>query len=209
MRRLIKKNFEPGDYWCALKYPEGLRKSVPEYKRDMLNFLTKCRRWWKKRGVPFKFIYRMEIGKLGGTHFHILVNRIPSETGQPTTDQLLQMAWTHGVVNYENTYKKGWFENLAYYIVKMPDEDGQICMFDEEIRKEYIKYSSSRNLIRPEPEVKEYKRRTIKSIALDPPEATDGYYVDKSSIKQGINPYTGLSYCHYIEYKKTVPWEGG
>ena len=98
---------------------------------------------------------------------------------------------------------------MAEYMAKQVEDDGQLSMFEESERKVFRAYQPSRNLIKPEPEVKEYKRRTVKSIALDPPEATPGYYVDKASIRQGINPYTGLSYCHYIEHKIHHPWEDG
>lgn len=208
MRRLIKKNFHRGDYWCTLKYPKGTRKTTEEYKKDISNFIAKVRRWWKKRNQQFKFIYRLEIGKKGGVHFHMICNRLEPEKGKPDTDTLLQEAWNHGRINFESLYDAGGYQALAEYIVKQPEEDGQLSMFDKKERKEYIKYSCSRNLVRPQPEVKEYKRRTVKSIALDPPEPTPGYYVDRDSIRQGINPYTGLSYCHYTEYKIHHPWEG-
>ena len=29
----------------------------------------------------------------------------------------------------------------------------------------------------------------------------DGYYIDKNSIRRGINPYTGMSYLYYQEVK--------
>lgn len=209
VRRLIKKNFHRGDYWCTLKYPKGTRKSTEEYKKDMSNFLNRCRRWWKKRGAKFKYIYRLEIGKKGGVHIHILCNRLTPINGEPDTVELLQEAWIYGRVNFETLYEAGGYQALAEYIVKRKEDDGQLSMFDEKEKRAYRDYHPSRNLIKPEPEVKEYKRRTIRSIALDPPEPTPGFWVDKDSIRQGINPYTGLSYCHYIEYRIKPPWEGG
>ena len=208
VRRLIKGNFLVGDFWCTLKYPKGTRKTTEEYKKDIAAFMTTCRRWWEKRGAPFKYIYRLEIGKKGGVHIHLLCNRLDAEKGKPDTDELLQKAWKHGRINFQSLYDAGGYQALAEYLVKRQEEDGQLSMFDRKEKRAYRDYHPSRNLVRPEPEVKEYKRRTVKSIALDPPDPTPGYYVDRDSIRQGINPYTGLSYCHYIEYKIHHPWEG-
>lgn len=209
VRRLIKANFTEGDLWCTLKYLAGTRKTFEEYKKDVKRFLDKCREWWKKRGSPFKYIYRLEIGKKGGVHLHMICNRLEPEKGKPDTDELLQKAWTHGRINFESLYDAGGYQSLAEYLVKRQETEGQISMFSKKELRAYRDYHPSRNLVRPEPEVKEYKRRTVRSIALDPPEPTPGYYVDKSSIRQGINPYTGLSYCHYIEYRIRHTWEDG
>ena len=209
LRREIKANFEEGDLWCTIKYPKGTRKTTEEYKKDTKAFLDACRSEYKKRGSPFKYIYRLEVGKRGGVHIHMICNRLEPEKGKPDTDKILQKAWKHGRINFESLYDAGGYQSLAEYMVKQPEDDKQLSMFDMEERKTYRKISSSRNLIRPEPEVKEYKRRTIKSIALDPPDATPGYWVDKESIRQGVNLFTGLSYCSYIEYRIRPPWEGG
>ncbi|MBP3577682.1 MAG: hypothetical protein J6K15_06195 [Lachnospiraceae bacterium] len=209
LRRLIKANFGEGDLWCTYKYPKGTRKTIKEYKKDFKEFRDECRKQYRKRGAPFKYIYRLEVGKRGGVHIHMICNRLEPEKGQPDTDKILQKAWKHGRINFESLYDAGGYQALAEYMAKQAEEDGQLAMFEESEKKVFRAYQPSRNLIRPEPEIKEYKRRTVKSIALDPPDARPGYWVDKNSIRQGINPYTGLSYCHYIEYRIKPPWEGG
>lgn len=209
LRRLIKENFESGDLWLTLKYPKGTRKETSEYRKEFKEFRERCRKEFKKRGAEFKYIYRFEVGKRGGVHIHMICNRLESKTGKADTDRILQDAWKHGRINFESLYDAGGYQALAEYMAKQVEDDGQLSMFPEQERKVYRAYQPSRNLKKPVPEVKEYKRRTIRSIALDPPEATPGYYVDKDSIRQGINPYTGLSYCHYIEYRIKSPWGGG
>ena len=198
MRRLIKANFLPNDLWASLKYPEGLRKPLEQIKIDLRQLLAGMRKEYKKRDEPFKFVYRMEIGKHGGIHVHILTNR---SRVVPATDILLQEMWPHGRVNHQSIYEYGGYEKLAVYIVKQPDEEieGQLSLFEKKEQKELIKYSSSRNLVRPEPERKEYRRWTVRRLMEYGPIATPGYYIDKNSITFGVNKYTGMSYYQYTE----------
>ena len=68
-------------------------------------------------------------------------------------------------------------------------------------------YVPSRNLEKPGPEVKEFKRRTVQKMITEGPEPTKGYFIDKDTLVCGINPYTGYSYLHYREYRlDKVPW---
>ncbi|MGN0506661.1 MAG: hypothetical protein ACI4FZ_08875 [Lachnospiraceae bacterium] len=205
MRRLIKKNFRAGDLWCTLKYPKGTRLAAEKVKKDMKVFFDAMRKAYKAREEPFKYIYRLEVGKQGGIHIHLLCNRLTDKPvkGKPDTDTLIQRAWKPGRVNFESLYDAGGYQQLAEYIVKKPDKqtEKQLSMFPDAEQKEFLRYSSSRNLIRPVPEQKEYKRRTLKKLMENGPEPTPGYYIDKNSIRKGVNPYTGLSYYQYIEYR--------
>lgn len=199
MRRLIKLNFSPNDLWITLKYPEGTRKPVQEVKRDFKKFHDRLRYQFKKRGYPLKIVIRKEIGKRGGIHIHILIPRMWGED----TDLLVQEAWKYGRVNFESIYEYGGYEKLANYIVKQPDEEieKQLSLFPEEERKEFVRYSCSRNLDRPVPE-REYRRRwTVKKLIKEGPKPTPGFYIDKNTIKYGINRFTGMSYLHYTEVK--------
>lgn len=202
MRRKIKENFGSGDLWVTLKYPKGTRKPLEEVKKDFKRFRDAVRRAYRQRGEPFKYIYRMEIGKRGGIHIHILVNRV---RGEPDTDIILQQAWKYGRIHFESIYEQGGYQNLACYITKQPDEDiwKQLSLFSEQEQKELIKYSCSRNLKEPIPEHKEYRHWTMRKILEYGPAPTPGYYIDPDSIVMGINPFTGMSYLQYIEYSLT------
>lgn len=200
IRRLIKLNFSTRDYWCTLKYPKGERPSVKTVKKDFGAFIRRMRQKYSKLKEELKYIYRMEIGRLGGVHIHILINRI--ENAQ--TDMLVKESWKPsegGSVNYQLLYEQGGFEELAEYIVKKPDEEQnkQLSFFDEEEQKQFCKYNRSRNLKEPVPEKKEYTRRTMRKIIDQGPAPTPGYYIDKNSIRCGVNPYTGMSYLYYTE----------
>lgn len=198
MRRLIKANFCEDDYWCTLKYPAGTRPDIEKVKKDFIKFLASMRRAYKKHGEEFKYIYRMEVGKHGGVHIHIIVNRISKG---PPTDKLIKEKWCTHKVNYQTLYEEGGYTDLAKYIVKQYDTDTQISMFDEPSRKKLKSYNCSRNLIKPKPKVKLYKTRTVRKLVNNGPEPTPGYYIDKGSIVSGINPITGMSYLRYSEIR--------
>ena len=172
------------------------------------------RKNYKDKGQQLKFIYRMEIGALGGIHIHILVNRI----WHAQTDLVLLKAWEKvlelrkipqkrraGLLDYKNIYESGGYQGLAEYIVKQPEEDSeeykQLSLFAPVQQKQLLSISSSRNLIRPEPQVKEVKHFTVRNILEKGPKPQKGYYIDKDSIVSGINPYTGLSYLKYTEVR--------
>ena len=202
VRRLINQNFTKEDYWVTLKYPAGTKKTVKEMKADFTKFTRKMRYRYQKAAVDFKYIYRMEIGKNGGLHIHLLCNRIEK------TDLFIQKCW-QGHAWITTLYEEGGYQKLAEYIVKKPDDaiKGQLSLFPEEDRNDLIHYGTSRNMEKPVPTVKEYSRRTVRAIKekiesgdyMDL--ATPGFYIDTNTIQTGINPFTGESYIHYLEYR--------
>lgn len=196
MRRLIKANFSEGDLWITLKYTKGTRKEVYQVKDDLKRYIGTLRRRYKAAGAELKFIYRFEIGRLGGIHIHMVVPRIRGAD----TELMLQKEWKHGRVNYQNM-DSGDYTELAAYITKLPDEavEKQLSFIPLESRKEFIKVSTSRNLIRPEPERKVFKRKTVKKLITEGPEPSKGFYIDKKSVVIGINQYTGMHFIHYTE----------
>ncbi|MCM1090572.1 MAG: hypothetical protein NC092_04545 [Butyrivibrio sp.] len=210
MRRLMKANFSPGDLWCTLKYPKGTRKPLEEVIKDFRNFRGRLKRRYIKHGEKLKFVYRMEIGSRGGIHIHLLVNRIRGDPDAgkgdkpPDTALIIQEAWEPcGRVHYEPVYAEGLFQNLAVYMTKQPDDkvEEQLSFLPVEERKKLVKTDSSRNLTRPEPEVREYGHWTMRKVLADGPKPGKGYYIDPDSIICGVNPVTGMSYLQYIEYE--------
>ncbi len=212
MRRILKANFTEDDLWVTYKYPKGTRKTIKEVMEDMEVHRRQLRYKRKKSGQPYKWICRIEIGKQGGIHVHMVINRV---RGEPT-DRLIRDKWKkHGTVHFENLYEEGGFEALAEYIVKPPPEEmeGQLSMFSQEERKQLVKYSCSRNLIRPKPQRKHYSRWTVKKLIEEGPRPTPGFYIDKNSIVTGVNKFTGMSYLRYTEVRikpiKREEWGGG
>lgn len=196
-RRVLKLNFEKGDLWCTLLYPKGTRKPIEEVKKDMSKFLRKLRNKYKKRDTELKFVYRIEIGSRGGIHVHMICN---NARGEPPIDMAIQETWEQGRVHFERfAGQEEDYQRLADYIVKEPGEEAKKKMDEAELKR--TPYSSSRNLTRPIPERKKYKRRTMRKILEEGPIPTKGYYIDKESIHAGINRCTGMSYLQYTELK--------
>lgn len=79
LRRLIKWNFGKYDYWMTITYRKGDRPAWEQMKKDVTDLIKKVRKRYRKLGKELKYIYRLQIGKRGGPHVHILVNRIQTE----------------------------------------------------------------------------------------------------------------------------------
>lgn len=199
LRRTIKANFQKNDLWLTLKYPAGTKKTIDEVKHDLRNFLSRLKRRYKKHDEELKFIYRIEIGSRGGVHCHMIVNRIRDTQ----TDVLIQDAWTEGRVNYESLYDQGGFDDLAKYLVKEPKPGAaeETEKLSPEDRKKIFAYSSSRNLIRPIPKKKYFKRRTLRKMIEAGITPRAGFYIVKDTVRGGINPFTGTSWLSYTEEK--------
>ena len=197
VRHLIKANFEEGDYWITLTYSGKEGKTIRTIISDLSKFLKNIRYQYKKAGKPCKYIYRVEIGSRGGIHVHIVMNRI---TG---LDRLIDKNWRHGRKHF-TLLDSGTYEKLAEYIVKpLTDQQKKLLKTFSEEAKKLLRYSCSRNLERPEPETKIYSHRTMRSVFNNDLIPEKGYYIDKNSIRRGVNAYTGYSYLYYQEIKLT------
>lgn len=191
IRRLIKANFTKRDYWITLKYPKGARPSIEEVMKDWDGFIRRMKARYRKEGSDLKWIRRIEIGKRGGVHAHVIINRLDE------TDLMIKECWKAGGVNFETLY--GDYDQLADYLAKDEAPEEQMSLFDEKDKKKLKNYSHSRNLVKVEPQVKKYEHWTMRRILRDGPKPTPGYYIVKDSVKCGINPYTGMSYLQYTE----------
>lgn len=202
LRRTAQLNFYPNDIFLTLKYPAGTRKKLEEVEKDIKKFQDGMRKDYKIRGEEFKWIKRIEIGKNGGIHAHFIINRIYG------AELLISKNWTY-YSHYASITEEGGMEKLVNYMCKeIPEEvktkEKQLSFLELEEIERCVKYSTSRNLIRPEPEVKEFRRRTVRKYMEDDPQPEKGFYIDKGSIVRGINPYTGLSYITYREIRQNV-----
>ena len=203
VRHLIKQNFSTGDYFATMSFgDEYIGRSIESLrKKEIKNFLNRIRREYKKAGIPFKFIIRMELGaRKKRPHIHIIMNRIPD------LDLILKKQWPYGGIPHFElmTDDPDTPGKLADYITK-PTEEQQIeadALCEGDVSK-LISYSCSRNLSRPKPKKSVIKSRTMHSVFNKDLVPAEGFYIDKNPkmLKRGINPFTGLSYLYYQEIR--------
>ena len=91
LRRIIKWNFQKMDYWMTITYRKGERPSWKQMLKEIQQLLRTVRRKYQKCQKELKYIYRLGIGKRGGPHIHILVNRFSTE--ETGTDVIFSEAW--------------------------------------------------------------------------------------------------------------------
>ncbi len=212
VRRLIILNFHPWDLWLTLKYPRGTRMTSKEVLKDVQDWTGKLRSRYRKAGEELKWIRRIEIGKYGGIHVHILINRPRSIKD---IDLVCKELWGRAGINFQSLREEGGYEQLAEYICKKAKDDeteGQLSFLPEEDRKRCLSYKTSKNLVRPEDVFnkdceKKYSHWTMRRLIEEGPKPREGYYIDKNSIRTGINKYTGKSYYQYTEIKLNNRWE--
>lgn len=189
IRRLIMANYQKGDYWTTLTYRREERPpDIETAKKDVQTFLRRLRRKYQKCEKELKYITTVEIGKLGGVHAHLILNRITD------TDIFISECWEHGGIHNQSLYEEGKFQRLAEYLSKRPNE------MDPDTKKpttmKEVWFSRSRNLTVIEPKKSILLGATFRSGPVVP----KGYYLDKNSLVEGINAW-GYKYRYYTLIK--------
>lgn len=177
-RKLIN-HFTRMDYFVTLTYRKEERpENMEEAKADWRRFCSRLRRRYRKAQTEMIWIRNIEVGSKGGWHIHCVLNRIQD------LDIYLAECWTKGKPVIRLIYQQGNMKDLAAYLTKTPKTD-------KRLRESH--YWTSRGLPVPEPE-----KKTIRGWKLeDGIRIPQGYYLDKDSLKEGINPY-GYGYRVYV-----------
>ncbi len=179
IRRKIKANFQEGDYFMTLTCAKDKRPpTMAQAKQEFTKFIRKVRDECKKDGFTIKWMKNIEMGKKKAVHCHLLVTRVPG------IEQIVRKYWTYGGVHMQLLYEQGDFKDLAPYLCKTPQTDQSL---------QECSYSCSKNMVTIEPEKEIIDSREI----TDPPRPRKGFYLDKESMVEGINPVTGYKYRHY------------
>ena len=181
--RKLRLHFEVHDYFVCLTYRRDARPpDMATAIRHFQQFMRKVREAYRKRGEEVRWIRNIEVGTKNGWHIHLIINRITD------TDIILANAWPHGKEVNQLLYEKGEFAQLAAYITKTPKTDPRL--------KE-TNYSTSKNLPVPPPE----KKIVYGWKLSDKIRVPNGWYLDKNSLREGINPVTGYGYRSYTLLK--------
>ena len=175
-RHKLRQWYKRDDYLVTLTYRKGERpKNMKEATKQLAGYLRRVRIKYKEAGHELRYIRNIEVGTKGAWHIHIIVNRI-------TDADLILREWPYGGIDFRLLYERGEFAELAAYITKTPETDSRL--------KESA-YRTSQNLPVPEPREKRLTRWKKKV------EPKEGYYIDKDSFYEGINPTTGYKYRYY------------
>lgn len=194
VQRLILNNFDEGDKWITLTYSKEKEPgSMEECLRDISKLNRHIRRIYGKTETPYKWIRNVEMTKRGICHIHLLVNAVPGmDIGRE-----IRTWWKdrYGrIARIQDTYLDGAFANLAAYLSKTQrDEDGKCTS----------KFSRSRNLVDPKPDVKEYVRWNARAKGeWREIRVPKGYELVRESVYEGVNEITGFPYRYYTLVRK-------
>lgn len=191
LRRIINANFVKGDFHLILTYMKEEREKAKEanvMRKNIDVFLRKLRKAYRAIGSELKYVHVMEIGKRGALHHHLVINNIDVN--------VLVKAWKHGRIQVNPLDGSGQYGKLASYLLKDSDHD--------EKKLQGKRWDSSKNL-----KIPQEKKRVVPvkyGYRLDV-KPKKGYYIDKESIIQGIDEYTGYPYLHYTMIKLEVEYE--
>lgn len=166
LTRILNANFTADDIEITLTYdnehlPEDYEKAV----RDADNYIRRVKRLRGKRGLEALKFVRVPGG--GRFHFHIVMS------GGINRDELERM-WGYGYANSKRLkFCQGGIAGLAHYIANQLDdgdefggedlfslydidvETGETTEKPRERKKGQKRWSCSKNLLRPEPEIRE------------------------------------------------------
>lgn len=194
-RRRLRKYFDENDYLATLTYRKGQRPpNINEAKKNFTKFLREIRKIYKKNNTELRWIRNIENTTRGNYHIHLVIKDIPNVN----LLRELNKAWPYGAVHDPKPlYKRGHFKDLAAYLTKDEDSTRESLgeIMDHKVTE--ASYSVSRNMPLPPPKEKIMKRwqKEVRE--------KKGYYIDKESYFEGINPVTGYRYRHYTLIRNT------
>ena len=194
MRRLINANFGLGDYHLVLTYKRDQRPTPAEARKRLAAFLRKLRREYKKRCEDLKYIMVTEY-RSTAIHHHLVINGL-----ETNLNKLVRECWKWGSPHFTPLDDTGQYRELAAYFIKETAKT-----YKENNGGAKQRYSCSRNLIKPVTKTMIIQKA---SKWLDEPKPKKGYYIDKETVYNGINPFNGRAYQHYTMVKLPDPGGG-
>lgn len=197
-RMQLEMYFDTDDVYLTLTYPkEGRPPDMQAVQKDWSKLMQYVGRVFRKNEGTLRWIRNVEAGTKGAWHIHAVVKELPPGSvdadGRPTTTaKLISKLWQkklgHGRV--DSQYLQEDVSALAEYITKTPESSKGS---GHQVKESNC--SASRNMPLPDPEVKSYSRwKTFVDREIKVPK---GWALDKSSVKESINPYTGYPRREY------------
>lgn len=186
LRRLMNNNFVDGDFLIRLDFHEVHPQTSEEMQVLTSNFIRRLKREYQKTGVDLKYIYVKELGKRGGRHIHLLVNK--------NYPDLIRKCWEYGGIHIDPLISNGQYRKIAEYFIKYASKT-------EETEGKLIgkRWYASRNLVPP----KVRKKVITSNIFRNKVRIIKGYYLDAETERYGISESTGYEYFSYTLIKDT------
>ncbi len=184
LRVTINNNFKEGDWFATLTHRKADRQTPAEAKKSIKALIDALRIEFNKFGEELKYIQVTEYEETA-IHHHIIINDIPGLN----VAKLIRKLWKYGRPDFKVLDGTGQYKDLAAYLIKETSKT-----FKKNDGGHRQRYSCSRNLIHPAP-VTEIIKKAAKWTAE--PKPIKGYYIDKDSVYNGVNPFTGREFQRY------------
>lgn len=184
LRLKINNNFGVDDPFITLTYRKDERPAPEQAKKNIKKLIDGLRKEFRKVGVDLKWVCVTEyLNK--AIHHHLLINHIE---GQDVCKWVRRL-WKYGRPDFKYLDDTGQYKDLAAYLIK---ETSKTYKAKDGAKKQ--RYSCSRNLVMPTPKT-EIIRKAKKW--LPDPKPIKGYYIDKDTVYNGVDPFTGRAYQKY------------
>lgn len=184
LRIKINNNFRVDDLWITLTYRKGERPTPKEAKKNIKKVIDALRKEFKRLGVELKYINSTEYENKA-IHHHLIVNHIEGQN----VEKMVRQLWEFGRPHFVHLDDTGQYKDLAAYLIKETSKT-----YKENDGGHKQRYSCSKNLIMPEPKTRVVKKATRWKPNPNP---IKGYYIDKDTIYNGVDPFTGRQYQRY------------
>lgn len=185
---LLNANFKDGDYHLILTYRRTERPTPDVAKEQVKKFLRDMRKVYQKQDIPFKYVQVTEYKK-SAIHHHLVIENCE----EVNTSKVVKSLWKYGNPNFTLLNTNGQYKLLAEYLIKETSKTFR----EKEDKAHKQRYSCSRNLVRPKPVIKVIKANSW----LAEPKIPKGYYLDKDSLINAVDKWTGREYQRYILVK--------
>ncbi len=187
LRLKLNAHFAEDDIFTTLTYRKDERPTPEQAKKNIKKLIDSLRKEFKKLGVELKYINVTEY-KNKAIHHHLVINHIEGKD----VAKMIRRLWKFGRPDFKFLDGTGQYKDLAAYLIKETSKTYKENKENGGGHKQ--RYSCSRNLDMP-PSKTEIVRRAVRW--LPEPKPIKGYYIDKDTVYNGVDPFTGREYQRY------------